>query len=282
MDDSDHCNRLSKRLCIKSSHALLVFATILVTLNNVTYAIRVRELCSWTPTFIGYDSDSDEVSSIGMFEKYGDKLFKENDVESDIEIIGDTRTGADDHEQEVHKQENKADIPANTTFDVPNGFSPTNDEQQTSDSIHTGRKSLKQPGFSLLDRLDETIKVGLALGLNMEGCEKTLASHIANKGGIDVNQLIESKMSQVDPWMLRQVWGNIHFDFTSSSARGMSGATWDCIMVMRGDFNEVPEASERYGSVFNDCQAKFFNEFIDDTSLIDILLGGFNYTWIDK
>ncbi|GKB34242.1 reverse transcriptase domain, reverse transcriptase zinc-binding domain protein [Tanacetum coccineum] len=46
MDDSDEYNRLSKRLCIKSSHALSVFTTILVTLNTVTYVIRVRELCS--------------------------------------------------------------------------------------------------------------------------------------------------------------------------------------------------------------------------------------------
>ena len=45
-DDSDPCNRLSKRLCIKSTNPQLIFATIFVTLNKITYAIRVRELCS--------------------------------------------------------------------------------------------------------------------------------------------------------------------------------------------------------------------------------------------
>ncbi|GKE73231.1 reverse transcriptase domain, reverse transcriptase zinc-binding domain protein [Tanacetum coccineum] len=69
LDDSDPCNRLSKRLCIKSSHALLVFESTLVTLNNVNYTIRVRELCSWTPNFICNDSDSDDdANSVGFYE----------------------------------------------------------------------------------------------------------------------------------------------------------------------------------------------------------------------
>ncbi|GJY31544.1 RNA-directed DNA polymerase, eukaryota, reverse transcriptase zinc-binding domain protein [Tanacetum coccineum] len=142
-------------------------------------------------------------------------------------------------------------------------------------------------------------------------------------------------MSHVDIWMLRQVWGNTHFDFASSSSHGMSGgilclwnnlaflksniicndnyvvvdgfwipgdinirwisiyapqnlpnklalwsslsnlaATWDGIIVMMGDFNEVREASERFGSGFNDRQATLFNDFINDASLFDIPLGG--------
>ncbi|PWA89223.1 RNA-directed DNA polymerase, eukaryota, Reverse transcriptase zinc-binding domain protein [Artemisia annua] len=254
MDDSDSCNRLSKRLCVKSSHALLVFASTLVTINNVTYAIRVRELCSWTPTFIGVDHDSDEASSIGAHEKQEDQLFEENDVESVVEIKDDTGTGPDDPNGHDQDTDVKVHVPTHVPYDLnnspvdsdpfglgplinkkstkgpnvcysdtpefPPGYSPINDDQQTSDSIHklSGGESITQPGFSLLERLEETIKVGLALGLNMEGCEKTLASLIADKGGID-----ESKMSQVDLWMLRQVWGNIHFDFASSSARGMSG-----------------------------------------------------------
>ncbi|GJX16064.1 putative RNA-directed DNA polymerase, eukaryota, reverse transcriptase zinc-binding domain protein [Tanacetum coccineum] len=49
-----------------------------------------------------------------------------------------------------------------------------------------------------------------------------------------------------------------------------------------GDFNEVRETGERFGSIFNKMQADFFNEFIVNNSLIDIPLGGFNFTWTDK
>ncbi|GJS35629.1 RNA-directed DNA polymerase, eukaryota, reverse transcriptase zinc-binding domain protein [Tanacetum coccineum] len=314
------CNRLSKRLCIKSSHALLVFASILMTLNNVTYAIWVRELYSWTPTFIGNDYDSDEANSIGMYEQPGDKLFGENYKESVVEIMDDIGIGVTDHEQEmevkaeepvtgnsdvhdglnnfpidndpfrlcplINKKTNKAsNLCQPDTPEFPPGFSPINDDHQAFDSTYKlfDGDSLKQPGFSLLEKLEETIKVDLALGLNMEGCDKTLASLIVDKGGITVNKLIVFLlMLKVDLWMLRQVWGNTHFDFSSTSARGMSGAIWDGTLVMIRDFNEVLDAGERYGLVFNDRQVKFFNEFINDASLIDTPLGGFNYTWTDK
>ena len=143
--------------------------------------------------------------------------------------------------------------------------------------------------------------------------------------------------------MLRQVWGNFHFDFASASSRGKSSgiiciwnslvfkktrilcsenyvvvegvwtpkdvqimriavyapqnlsckislwsslnniiSNWNGVLVVMGDFNEVRFASERYGSNFNDRHANIFNMFISNSSLIDIPLGGFNYTWADK
>ena len=33
----------------------------------------------------------------------------------------------------------------------------------------------------------------------------------------------ETKMLQFELWMLRQIWGNVHFDFATTSARGLSG-----------------------------------------------------------
>ncbi|GKF78746.1 reverse transcriptase domain, reverse transcriptase zinc-binding domain protein, partial [Tanacetum coccineum] len=67
IDDIDVSNRLSKRLCIKLTYAKLIFVSIMVTLNNVTHTIRVRELCSWTPTFVAPDNESDEEKSIGEY-----------------------------------------------------------------------------------------------------------------------------------------------------------------------------------------------------------------------
>ncbi|GJR75688.1 RNA-directed DNA polymerase, eukaryota, reverse transcriptase zinc-binding domain protein, partial [Tanacetum coccineum] len=99
----------------------------------------------------------------------------------------------------------------------------------------------KSVGFSLLERLEETIKVGLALGLNMEGCENTLAALIAN-----------------------------------------NGEHMDGILVAMGDFNEVREAGERFGSHFNERHADIFNTFISNASLIDVPLGGYKFTWTDK
>ncbi|GJS79040.1 hypothetical protein Tco_0728921, partial [Tanacetum coccineum] len=63
------------------------------------------------------------------------------------------------------------------TLDFPSGF------LSNSSGINKGSVSCNKPvddtlkqysGFSMLKRLEETIKIGTTLGLNMEGCEKTL------------------------------------------------------------------------------------------------------------
>nr|GEZ47408.1 RNA-directed DNA polymerase, eukaryota, reverse transcriptase zinc-binding domain protein [Tanacetum cinerariifolium] len=59
-------------------------------------------------------------------------------------------------------------------------------------------------------------------------------------------------------------------------------ANWHGILVTMGDFNEVRTASERYGSTFNERNSGFFNSFISNSSVFDILLGGFNFTWTNK
>ncbi|GJZ19134.1 RNA-directed DNA polymerase, eukaryota, reverse transcriptase zinc-binding domain protein [Tanacetum coccineum] len=244
MDGSDQWNRLFKRLCIKSSHPLL---------RN--------------------DQDIDEVSSNGVYEKHEDHLFDENDVEPAVELKDNIKTGEEVHDQNMN---DKVDVPTDVsngmnnlpvnsdpfglgplinkksfkgpkehhsdTPEFPPGFSPVNDDHQSSESINNlSGGDAPHPGFSLLGKLEETIKVGLALGLNMERCEKPLASLIADKG-----------------------------DFV------------DGIIVMMGDLNEVREAIERFGKSFNDRQATLFNDFINDASLFDIPFGGFNYTWTDK
>ncbi|GKB11683.1 putative RNA-directed DNA polymerase, eukaryota, reverse transcriptase zinc-binding domain protein [Tanacetum coccineum] len=212
------CNRLSKRICIKSSHALLIFATILVTLNKVTYAIRVRELCSWTPSFINNDSDSEDANSIGLFEKQGDNLSEEND---NFDLYGFPGE---------HTHRSGADGP----FQL-------------------------QPGFSLLARLEETIKVGLALGLNMEGCLGDLNKmrwirDLCHKHMVNFLAIQESKMVKADLCMFRQVDYYLCPDKRRRATRDKMlflssllqlTVTWDGILVMMGDFNEVRRACDR-------------------------------------
>ncbi|GJX49067.1 RNA-directed DNA polymerase, eukaryota, reverse transcriptase zinc-binding domain protein [Tanacetum coccineum] len=342
--------------------------------NNVTYTIRVRELCIWTPSFVDHDNESDEKTFVSDYDKNRDESIEDNDIESVADIMAEPEIENFVKEQEIEataqaptydnpqhvdppvnvadsdpfelehliKQSGKHHKPCHSeTPKFPPGFSSIlRGDHANSDSncnlSDEGR--IKQPGFSMVEHLEETIKVGLALGLNMDGCEKTLASLITEKG-----DKFETKMLQVDLWMLRQIWGNVHFDFASSSARGLSGgiiclwnslvfrkshivcndnyvvidglwipndvqvkwivvyapqspsskitlwssisnvlANWDDVSIIMGDFNVVREEGERFGSVFCDRQARCFNEFIADNSLIDIPLGGYNFTWMNK
>lgn len=46
---------------------------------------------------------------------------------------------------------------------------------------------------------------------------------LCHSNNVNFLAIQETKMLHVDIWMLRQIWGNVHFDFASTSARGMSG-----------------------------------------------------------
>nr|GEV98347.1 nucleotide-binding alpha-beta plait domain-containing protein [Tanacetum cinerariifolium] len=54
---------------------------------------------------------------------------------------------------------------------------------------------------------------------------------------------------------------------------------WHREVIMMGDFNEVCFPSERHGLNFNKQRATLFNSFIDTSSLIDVSLGGYSFTW---
>lgn len=210
-DDSD--------VCIKSTHANLIFISIMVTLNNVNYTIRVRELCGWTPTFASPENDSDEDTSFGDYNKSNNECKGDDVSEPDMDsCVGDVLeelvpvheahdmnlspplTGGKAVESpntdpfeldELIKKSSKPLNPGSSiTPEFPPGFSQINNVQAGSNSVHNSSAgdSIKHPGFSMLELLEETIKVGLALGLDMEGCEKTLASFINEIGDNDMNK----------------------------------------------------------------------------------------------
>nr|GEW67416.1 hypothetical protein [Tanacetum cinerariifolium] len=49
-----------------------------------------------------------------------------------------------------------------------------------------------------------------------------------------------------------------------------------------GDFNEVRDISERFGSIFNKHGAEAFNSFIVNAVLVEVPLGGCSFTWCHK
>nr|GEW61733.1 RNA-directed DNA polymerase, eukaryota [Tanacetum cinerariifolium] len=49
-----------------------------------------------------------------------------------------------------------------------------------------------------------------------------------------------------------------------------------------GDFNEVCDISERFGSIFNKHGAEAFNSFIVNAGLVEVPLGGCSFTWFHK
>lgn len=65
------------------------------------------------------------------------------------------------------------------------------------------------------------------LSLNVQGLgdlnKRRWINGLCNLHKVNFLGVQETKLTQVDLWMVCQVWGNTHFDFASSSARGLSG-----------------------------------------------------------
>ncbi|GKD65486.1 RNA-directed DNA polymerase, eukaryota, reverse transcriptase zinc-binding domain protein [Tanacetum coccineum] len=127
----------------------------------------------------------------------------------------------------------------------------------------------------------------------------------------------ESKMTRLELFRLKSMWGNYAFDYACSLARGRSGGKWtnsdDTFFMINvygphdtqekvllwntlrtfivnhagkyllfGDLNEVRNESERFGSLFSRPDAQCFNSFIDETNLVEVTMGGRRYTWMNK
>ncbi|GKC36826.1 hypothetical protein Tco_1049210, partial [Tanacetum coccineum] len=85
-----------------------------------------------------------------------------------------------------------------------------------------------------------------AISINVQGFgeveKRRWLNRLCNLHNINFLAVQETKLVHLDLWLIRQVWGNTLFDFASSSARGR----------------------------------------LRDAELIDILLGGYSFTWTDK
>nr|GEV94238.1 RNA-directed DNA polymerase, eukaryota, reverse transcriptase zinc-binding domain protein [Tanacetum cinerariifolium] len=57
---------------------------------------------------------------------------------------------------------------------------------------------------------------------------------------------------------------------------------WKGEVIIMGDFNEVRNKTERFGSVFNAQGANAFNTFISSSGLAEVPLGGCSFTWCHK
>ncbi|GJU97701.1 putative RNA-directed DNA polymerase, eukaryota, reverse transcriptase zinc-binding domain protein [Tanacetum coccineum] len=75
-----------------------------------------------------------------------------------------------------------------------------------------------------------------------------------------------------DPSAKIELWNRIR-DFMQTN-RGK--------YILFGDMNEVRNAQERVGSIFSRNEAEVFNNFIIDSNLTDLPLGGHAFTWMNK
>ncbi|GJT16101.1 RNA-directed DNA polymerase, eukaryota [Tanacetum coccineum] len=110
--------------------------------------------------------------------------------------------------------------------------------QHTDDLLSSGVRSnghMPKKGGSVLEVLDEMIKVGQTMGYTMEGwlgskAKKDWTRELIGKHKVNFLSLQETKMESISDMDVKILWGNSNFEYLFSEAIGNSGGilcTWD-------------------------------------------------------
>ncbi|GJV12261.1 RNA-directed DNA polymerase, eukaryota, partial [Tanacetum coccineum] len=343
-ENSPHFHK--KHLCIKTSNQDIIFDSIKIIVKGKVFLIRVKELTGWAPSFNdsnedASDSDEELVDSQNVSILKDEFSDKNNDMEEIPETVFDTPEHAGNilHvSNEVHKEireEEKSEDPFNIydmfnkekpaksvehsdgDLQYPPRFTPCDsfkeDVNVSGCSGHFQSVNVPKTGGSILQVIEDFIKVGQTMGYKMEGClaqkaKKDWVKELCYNNKVNFLTLQETKMEQVDLFNIKACWGNINFYYVVSPSVGNSGGilcVWDSNMfykdnstvldyfiaimgnwlpnirgvLVMGDFNEVRLEEEKYGSIFNTLGAAAFNSFIVDSGLVKVPSGGFSFTW---
>ncbi|GKE24381.1 RNA-directed DNA polymerase, eukaryota [Tanacetum coccineum] len=168
----------------------------------------------------------------------------------------------------------------------------------------------QKKGGSVLVVLDDIIKIGKVMGYSMEGCEKDIEGIIRSNGYVSSeslgfpggllclwdssvflkeNHIISDNFLVLygswKPNKIKLLVISIYAPQSLAEKRllwnyiSLLISRWGGECIVMGDFNEVRCEDERMGSAFNEQGAAVFNDFISDSGLIDIQLGGYSFTW---
>ncbi|GJY40359.1 RNA-directed DNA polymerase, eukaryota, reverse transcriptase zinc-binding domain protein [Tanacetum coccineum] len=214
-DQDEHCFH-NKRICIKTKLVENIFESFKIIANGKVFWVRAKEVSGWIPDFV--DEEEDENDSDGEFKE--DVLYNENvekqeytniGGESDVEekkqgnINEDTNSNdtmkyppgftpkvTDEvHSNDFKDVETEADeCLQNIQDDITNSevgktCHKSNSKEDKEESICSGhfkKFELPHTGGSMLQLMEDLVKVGQTIGYNMEGCSKNIKEIIGSHG----------------------------------------------------------------------------------------------------
>ncbi|GJX12486.1 RNA-directed DNA polymerase, eukaryota [Tanacetum coccineum] len=219
---------------------------------------------------------------------------------------------------EIYKILNKKKEPEFNSEKISQSKTILADNNGTASSIPVGNVSIPkfQASGSILDVMDELIKMNF-MSLNIQGlgnkAKKRWIQELNTKHRINFVAIQETKMEKIDLFSIKALWSNFCFDYVLCPSIGTWVPTytklcvisvyapqelsekkilwdyihhlinsWDGECVILGDFNEVRQEQERYGTVFNVHGANAFTNFITKSGLVDLPLEGYSFTWSHK
>ncbi|GJU20347.1 RNA-directed DNA polymerase, eukaryota [Tanacetum coccineum] len=243
VEDSESTTISYKRLCVKVKSNVTINDTIKFIMKGKISWIHVKELEPCSPNFIEEKDDSsqsDDESVSDEKENNSENFINDFELDNEKELDHVSKTSFM-HENDKNNDAGALDrnkdkvVSNNTDLQFPPGFPPKvgkeNIEEVDSSRVSQPKEDLNgsnegvasafsgikgvssiKLGGSLLDVMDELIKVGHAMGYNMDG------------------SIQEIKMENIDLFSNKTLWGNFSFNYVFSPYVGYSGGilcAWD-------------------------------------------------------
>ncbi|GJU36876.1 RNA-directed DNA polymerase, eukaryota, reverse transcriptase zinc-binding domain protein [Tanacetum coccineum] len=113
-----------------------------------------------------------------------------------------------------------------------------NSKEDVSSSVCSGhfkKSGVPRTGGSILNLMDELVKVGQVMGYKMDGClaqkaKKDWVKELCVRNKVNFMALQETKMENIELFSVKMCWGNFAFDYVHSDSVGNSGGilcVWD-------------------------------------------------------
>ncbi|GJZ88370.1 RNA-directed DNA polymerase, eukaryota [Tanacetum coccineum] len=277
----------SKRVCIKTKLENNIFESFKIIVNGKVFWIRAKEVCGWVPDFLEDEEEGDEADEDTFDDEFGKDNSKAN---MNFNSEGDRRN---------------RDILKMQMIKLRQGISKEEDKESRC-SGHFRRVEGPQTGGSILQLLDDVVKVGQTMGYKMDGClaqkaKKDWVKELCIKNKVNFLALQETKMENVDNFCIKNCWGNLFFEFVCSPSVGNSGGilcVWDPRMFRKQNSTVsdyfvaiqgvwIPNAKKcLIISVYAPQEVSekrmlwsYLNHVIDNWSGETIIMGDFNEVW---
>ncbi|GJU74350.1 RNA-directed DNA polymerase, eukaryota [Tanacetum coccineum] len=260
-DNKDDCFA-RKRICIKTKQEDNILEKFKIIVRGKIFVVRAKELFVWSSSFKGVNNAefvSNDDSVNGEEEKNDDMSMKEN-LEDESDIEGEISSDPFNLYNLINKwDKGEENTGLDSSLPFPPGFTPADqvksdrknsplhshsgglnsrvlEESQPTKDQGSPKDNLNQRvGGSILEVIDDMIKVGQAMGFTMEGslgskAKKDWIKELNNKHKVNFLSIQETKSDHISDMDIKSLWGNSKFDCTISESVGNSGGilcVWD-------------------------------------------------------
>ncbi|GKA50366.1 RNA-directed DNA polymerase, eukaryota [Tanacetum coccineum] len=316
LEDSDSFALSNKPLCLKTKTDDYINERRRVIIQSKVYWIRAKELYPWTPSFVedkhdtsscddesediigeNFVGNNDKIDSSDIDRVSESSFLHANDLVHDTSEDPNNNVTSDDepHSEDpfniygiLNKQHNKASN-SSTVQSLSSKLKERNLNGGLSSHQSMNTCSSKnKAGGSILEVMDEIVKVGQTMGYNMEGILCVWDMRVFTKHHVFKSDYFVAIMGTWVPTSTKLLVISVYAPQEITEKRNLwyylrsRIERWDGEIVIMGDFNEVRYEHERFGATFNSQGANAFNNFISFAGLIDLPLEGYTYTWAHK